>query len=337
VIVISDAEDATELSAWLVGGSSLVVECASALSDRGWRVRGVVTGDPQVRALATGRGHRGHDFGELLTVLREEPFDVLFSVANLRMLPADVLALPRHPAVNFHDALLPRSAGVNATAWAIAERASEHGVSWHVMTPEADAGDILAQRSFPVSPQDTSWSLNQRCWEAALESFGDLAEDIAAGQERYVRQDPALRTYYGRLDRPGLALSWRRPAADLAALVRACEFGSAPNRFGLGRALTPDGWLIIQRAQVDGESSRSAPGTVVATQPAGFTVVTGHGDLRVETGPHHVTTGTVLPEPGIDAAEAERQGLSREPFWRRRLGELLPLRGLCGYVPPRTP
>jgi amino acid adenylation domain-containing protein/thioester reductase-like protein len=310
-----------------------VVECASILVDRGWRVCGVVTGDPLVRALAAGRGFLTHDFGELTAGLTVEPCDVLFSVANLRMLPAETLVLPRRMAVNFHDALLPRSAGVNATAWAIAERATEHGVSWHVMTAEADAGDILAQRSFPVSREDTSWTLNQKCWHAALESFGVLAEELAAGQEQRLSQDATLRTYHGRLDRPGLALSWWRSAADLAALVRACEFGTSPNRFGLCRVLTPAGWLMVSRARAE-DSSGTVPGTVVATADTGFTVATSAGALRLETGPHGVTPGMLLPEPGTDAAEAERLGLAHEPFWRRRLGELRPLRGLCGYGPP---
>ncbi|GAB3941626.1 hypothetical protein GCM10029976_061270 [Kribbella albertanoniae] len=313
----------TGFSAWLIGGNSLVVECASVLAERGHRVCGVVSAVREVRELAAARG-----FAVAESLSPDEPFDILFSVVHLRILPPDVLAMPLRLAINFHDALLPRDAGVNAAAWAVADRRTEHGVTWHVMTQDADAGDVLVQRSFAVAEDETSHSLNLKCWQAGLESFTTLVDELAAGQEHRTPQDLTERTYHGRLDRPGLMLSWQRTAVELDALVRATDFGSGPNRFGLCRVRTAEGWLLVRRAQVFELSSGEAPGTVVAMDETTLRVATGAGDLLVEVGPHHLRAGVVLPEPDEASIQAERTGLQHEPFWRRRLQELRPLQGL---------
>ncbi|PZS11619.1 MAG: hypothetical protein DLM60_23815 [Pseudonocardiales bacterium] len=67
-----------------------------------------------------------------------------------------MLVVPTGMPINFHDALLPRDAGAHATAWAVPDRATRHGGTWHVMTAQADARGILAQRTIPMDHTDTS-------------------------------------------------------------------------------------------------------------------------------------------------------------------------------------
>lgn len=52
-------------------------------------------------------------------VLEKPSFDYLFSIVNSQILPPLLLKLPLQFAVNFHDALLPKYAGVHAASWVI--------------------------------------------------------------------------------------------------------------------------------------------------------------------------------------------------------------------------
>jgi polyketide synthase PksN len=107
-------------SAWLIGENSLVVECGAVLLATGHTVRGIVSPDPDVRRWAAKRGMTAVEYGpDLADVLAAEPYDHLFSVVNMRMLSPAVLGTPRGYAINFHDALLPRDAGVHAATWAV--------------------------------------------------------------------------------------------------------------------------------------------------------------------------------------------------------------------------
>src|SRR5690606_34516796 len=100
------------------------------LRERGHELVAVVTDDGDITAwarehdvpvVAPGKGLAGR-LGEL------GPFDWLFSIANLRVLPADVLALPRRGGVNFHDGPLPRFAGLHATTWALLAGERTHAI-----------------------------------------------------------------------------------------------------------------------------------------------------------------------------------------------------------------
>ena len=76
---------------------------------------------------------------------------------------------------NLHPSLLPRHRGASSVPWSIIEGDSVTGVTYHYVTPEVDAGDILLQISTQIGPDDTQLSLYQRlmelgaaCWVSAL-------------------------------------------------------------------------------------------------------------------------------------------------------------------------
>jgi amino acid adenylation domain-containing protein/thioester reductase-like protein len=346
-----------QFSAWLIGENSLVVECGAMLLANGHTVRGIVSPDPDVRRWAAKREMTAVEYGpDLAGVLAAEPYDHLFSVVNMRMLSPAVLGTPRGHAINFHDALLPRDAGVHAATWAVLNDATHHGVTWHLMTAEADAGDILAQREFAVPDTATSYSVNVACWQAGLESFGELAAQLASGQLRHTPQDFARRSYHGRLDRPdgGLMVSWRRPAAETGRLVRAADFGQHANSFGVIKMMTgTDGTCVLvhEAAVVSGRDGDEQPGTVISLDAGALRVAAADGDLRLTrfttldgtaltiaelTARYGIRPGIQLPEPGdIHVGAAVRH----EGFWLRRLAELrpleLPLPPACGAAPRR--
>ncbi len=64
--------------------------------------------------------------------------------------------------INLHPSLLPKHPGLNTHARALAAGDSTHGASVHVVTPELDAGPVLAQVRLPVHPDDTAATLEQR-------------------------------------------------------------------------------------------------------------------------------------------------------------------------------
>ncbi|MFF7638657.1 formyltransferase family protein, partial [Kitasatospora sp. NPDC008050] len=212
----------------VVGEEALLVECTRLLLARGHTVTAVVSPSEELAGWARAEGLAavpfGPDLAERLAPLR---FDYLFSIANLRILPDEVLALPARLPVNFHDGPLPRHAGLFATSWAILDGDKQHGVTWHVMTSEADTGDVLKQRVVPVGSAATVHDLDVACFEAGVESFGELVDELAAGTAVRTPQDLKLRSYHGKFDGlpRGGVFDWRRPAAELDALVRATAFG----------------------------------------------------------------------------------------------------------------
>ncbi|MCO6438788.1 MAG: hypothetical protein J5J06_16965 [Phycisphaerae bacterium] len=78
--------------------------------------------------------------------------DLIFSVFYDKVIPAWLLNKARR-ALNLHNGPLPRYRGMNPVNWALKNGEREHGVTIHEMTPELDAGDIVAQVKFSIFPE----------------------------------------------------------------------------------------------------------------------------------------------------------------------------------------
>jgi methionyl-tRNA formyltransferase len=73
------------------------------------------------------------------------------------------LELPRIEAIDYHDAPLPKYAGLNATSWALMHRQKTHWVTWYVMSDLVEGGDILKQVAIDIADEDTAFTLNKKC------------------------------------------------------------------------------------------------------------------------------------------------------------------------------
>jgi methionyl-tRNA formyltransferase len=159
----------------VVGEGGFALRCAQAALQR-WgsgALRFSASPDGSLAGLAAAHGvpHLAAR-RELEKTLAEEPIDRLFSLNNPWVIPRSALESVRELAVNYHDSLLPDYAGLHATTWAILDGATTHGITFHEMAAELDAGAILIQRAVPVAPDERAFSLNAKCFEAGIEGFG---------------------------------------------------------------------------------------------------------------------------------------------------------------------
>ncbi len=338
-------ENHQALSCFLIGGDSLLIECGEVLLARGHDLRGVITSAAPVMAWARSRNLQVLDVtNDYAAELAQRPFDYLFSITHLALIPDAVLKLASKGAINFHDGPLPRYAGLNTPAWALMRGESEYGITWHKINGGVDEGDILLQRTFTISPHETALSLNTRCFEAGLETFGELADQLAAGEARPVPQDLSLRNYFGRHDLPEAAgvLDWTRPAHELDALIRALDFGRYLNPLTTAKICHDDAALIVLRSELVDRAGRT--GTLLDAGDSGLTIATSSGAIRLTAfatlAGKTLTPELALARLGVRMGEsfrgpdaAGRAGLTslvaqtcrHEAAWTRRLLQLDPL------------
>jgi natural product biosynthesis luciferase-like monooxygenase protein len=269
---------------FVMGSESLLVQCSEILLAEGHKILGVVTRTPEIERWAEERGLRVVEPGPgLAQRLGSDPFDWLFSIANLSIIPDDVLALPTRGAINFHDGPLPRYAGLHATTWAILHGERTHGVTWHRIEGGVDEGDILEQRLFELAERETALTLNTRCYELGIESFARLVDALGRGEERRRAQDLSQRNYFGRYDRPpaASAIDWDQPAHRIDALVRALDYGYGryANPVGVPKVVLEKGVLLLPEVERAADSVSEPPGTVIAIDDEGLEVATATGSL----------------------------------------------------------
>ena len=321
----------TPLSVLLMGDESLTIACGDMLRAGGHGIAGVVTRDDAVREWALGLGVTVfHDANDLLPISINA--DWLLSIANLRLIPDAVLALPTRGAINFHDGPLPRYAGLNTPAWAIINGEAQHGVSWHLIESGVDTGDLLAQRQVEIAEGETAFSLNSKCYAAGMESFAEVLAQLETGALEVTPQDLTQRSYFARDMRPerGGVIDFTKDAAAINALVRGLDFGDYWNPLGTAKVLTAQGRILTVGGAKVLPASGSAAGTVIAV--TGKQLVVAAGDVHVAlTGLRDLVGNAVIPDAHFTSGELLNQNggplpnPAEEAHWRSALSVFDPL------------
>jgi methionyl-tRNA formyltransferase len=175
--------DSARQRVFVVGNGGFAVACIDRLVTAGWDVVGVFSPDDslsEVANISPGTLHVTCREG-VHSWLVEHDVGMLFSLNNSWIIPDETLKIPSLLAINYHDSPLPCYAGLHSTSWAILNSETMHAVTFHIVSPGIDTGDIVAQRVVPIYPQDTAFTLNARCFQNALSLFDDLIVDLGTG------------------------------------------------------------------------------------------------------------------------------------------------------------
>ena len=117
-------------------------------------------------------------------VLRGWRTDIVCLAGFMRIFSAGFAEQWTAKMLNIHPSLLPLYRGLHTHERALADRATEHGCTVHLVTPGLDEGPSLAQARVPVLPGDTPETLaarilveEHRLYPATLAAFirGDAA------------------------------------------------------------------------------------------------------------------------------------------------------------------
>lgn len=216
-------------------------------------------------------------------VARLEP-DLFVSMYFGKIFRPALLAVPRHGCVNIHNSLLPKYRGQAPSLWAVANGDTVTGQTMHYLDEGTDTGDIIAQKSIPITPEDTGHTVGAKLEDLGVELFCEAFPGVLDGTADRRRQDNSLATVC-RSPRPvDLRIDWRQPAEGVANFVRAFTrpVAGAWSRFG---GLKMRVWAA--RPTQTGSGGGTMPGEVVGVAAGGPVVRCGTGavvltDFEVE-------------------------------------------------------
>jgi len=256
--------------------------------------RGQKTAIPPVKAAALRLGLpvlqpekiRESSFLAELTALAP---DLLVTAAYGRILPAEILAVPRVAALNIHASLLPRYRGAAPIQRAIINGETESGVTIMYMDPGMDTGDIILQERAEIAFTDTAGDLHDKLAEIGARLIVAALTGIHAGQLARRPQNAALATYAPPLTPEEEKINWQAPALAIHNLVRGMN--PRPGAYTLYR-----GARLKILAGTPASGAAPVGGTVLSTAGGKLLVTAGEGAYLVEI---------VQPQGGKEMTVAE--------------------------------
>ena len=107
----------------------------------------------------------------------------------MRILTPEFVGLWEGRMVNIHPSLLPKYKGLHTHERALADGATEHGATVHLVTAELDGGPTVAQAKVPVLPDDTADSLAARVLAVEHPLYVRALALVASGQLSREQED----------------------------------------------------------------------------------------------------------------------------------------------------
>jgi methionyl-tRNA formyltransferase len=95
--------------------------------------------------------------------LHEEEYDLFIVASYGKMIPDDILSLPKLGVLNVHPSLLPKYRGPSPIESALLEGVMTTGVSIIKLDEEMDHGPILVQSAFIIDPSHTAGTMEVAC------------------------------------------------------------------------------------------------------------------------------------------------------------------------------
>jgi len=114
-------------------------------------------------------------------LLELETIDFLISIQYHEILLQKHIDSAKKLAINLHMAPVPEYRGCNQFSFAIIDKAKEFGTTLHVLEAGIDSGNILFEKRFPITENETVVSLHKKTTEESIALFENSISDILTG------------------------------------------------------------------------------------------------------------------------------------------------------------
>ncbi len=157
---------------------------------------------------------------EAYSILKELNPDVIVVVAYGKILPKEILDLPKYGCINGHASLLPKLRGASPIQWSIVTGEKKTGVSTMLMDEGMDTGDILETVVTDIGEQETAEELFDRLAVMSADLMVSTLEKAQAGTLNPIKQNDAEATYAPIIKKEMAHIDFTKTADEICNAVR---------------------------------------------------------------------------------------------------------------------
>lgn len=203
--------------------------------------------------------------------------DILVVVAYGRILPDDMLEVPKYGAINVHASLLPKYRGAAPIQWAVLNGDKITGVTTMYLASEMDTGDIIYTAETEIGEFETSGELFDRLMIMGAELLDRTLRDIEAGTAPRTPQDHSKASYVKMLDKSLSPIEWAKTPREVIKQI----YGLQP--WPVATAELDGKVFKIYSAEYTQNKTDKAPGSVVSAGKKGIEIACLDGETVLIT------------------------------------------------------
>ena len=237
---------------------------------------------------------------DFLERVRALGLEVAVTAAYGKILPAELLEIPRHGFLNLHPSDLPKYRGPAPVQWTLINGDAETAVSIMRTDAAMDTGPVVSKFHTAIGPHENALELSERLRDKGIEL---LLEALDRLERLTLTPQPAEGTHAPMLQKDDGRVVWERPAYEIYNRHRGVQpwpgswfelplgsgsrldTGGSGSRLelpgGSGSRLEPSGKRVkvLSMRPVEG---RGEPGAVLGVDSSGVAVATGEGAILLQ-------------------------------------------------------
>ncbi|MEJ5173336.1 MAG: methionyl-tRNA formyltransferase [Hydrogenothermaceae bacterium] len=218
------------------------------------------------------------DNGQIRDILKNLNPDISVVVAYGKIIPEDIIEIPKFKTINVHASLLPQYRGAAPIQRSIMDGHNKTGVCIMEIVRELDAGDVYECREVNIEKEDDIITLHDKLAKEGANLLLKVLDDIEKGVAEKTPQNHSKATYAKPIEKEEGKIDWNLPAENIFNKVRALKVW--PKAFAIFRGEIVK---IIDTQVVKCENSNNPGEIVKADDKIGIVVATGKDCLLIKS------------------------------------------------------
>lgn len=196
--------------------------------------------------------------------------DVIVVVAYGKILPKNILDIPRYGCINVHGSLLPKYRGAAPIQQAVLNGDKLTGVTTMYMGEGLDTGDILLKSETEIGENETSAELFNRLSVMGAELLIETLSKLDTITP--IKQDESKATYTSKITKELCPIDWTKPNTEVHNKVRGLQTWPVAVSTLNGKDIKIHSTLLCEK--------RGEAGEIISLNP--LTVACGEGSVIIK-------------------------------------------------------
>ena len=215
--------------------------------------------------------------------LQELAPDLIIVVAYGRILPENILNLPKYGCINAHASILPKYRGAAPMQRAIMDGESETGVTIMKMDKGLDTGDMILTLTTPITEEDNLETIHDRLAEISGQGLIEAVKQLENGTATFTKQDGEKSTYAEKIVKNDEIIDFNCSAKELSCKIRALS-------------PFPYAFFAYNGKRIKITAAHTVPDMSAAGKKAGEVISVKGGEIKVACGSGVLAITGVFPE-----------------------------------------
>lgn len=214
---------------------------------------------------------------ETIKIIREINPDIIVVTAYGKVLPKEILDIPKYGCINVHASLLPKYRGASPINSSILNGDNITGITTMYMNEKLDEGDIILQDEVNIEIDDNSQTLTEKLAKLSEKTLENTLKMILMNIEiPRIEQDETKSSYCSLLSKEMGHINYYKTADEIINTIRGLQpWPCAYSFYG------ENSFKIFSAKKTD-EKSVNQPGTIVQSSKDKLIIATSTYNISIK-------------------------------------------------------